>query len=336
MREPSRAAEASRAVEPFRPAAPPPEHPVHEHPVHDHDDHVADAFFRDPDKPVIDVWEEELKGPTMSRGSRRAMLASIGIFAVSAISITAYSVYHNVIMPAPAELGAIAGDVPAVLPTPIHARQPSAAEPETQLLAATDPTVPAQAVGALPATSMRASLLGGPRLMDAPKEEPTSATPARAPEAAPAPARADDAKPEPELPEPPAEAFAVEPSDESPSSAGGATYDELVELGQSLNRRNRGAEAGEAFRRALWKDPDGTSALSGLALVYLNTEENQLARTYAQRAVKADATNAEGWIVLGAALEILGDKAASQDAYRNCVATGSGPYLVQCKQVVRN
>ena len=119
------------------------------------------------------------------------------------------------------------------------------------------------------------------------------------------------------------------------ATSGAPTYDELVEAGRSLSKRNRRVEASEAFRRALLKSPQGSAALSGLSYVYLNADENQNARTYAQRAVQSDVTNAEGWIVLGAALEMLGDRAGAQDAYRNCVAHGQGPYLLECRRVLR-
>jgi predicted Zn-dependent protease len=125
------------------------------------------------------------------------------------------------------------------------------------------------------------------------------------------------------------------PSDEAPSATGGPTYDELVAVGRALSKKNRRVEASEAFRRALVQSPQGSAALSGLGFVYLNAEENQNAKEYAQRAVQADASNAEGWIVLGAALELLGDRAGAKDAYRNCVERGQGPYLNECRRVAR-
>jgi predicted Zn-dependent protease len=138
-------------------------------------------------------------------------------------------------------------------------------------------------------------------------------------------------------PEPLLVASADEPGHPSggvPTSAsGGPTYDELVAVGRALSKKNKRLEASEAFRRALIQSPQGSAALSGLGYVYLNADEKQHAREYAERAVLADASNAEGWIVLGAALELLGDRAGARDAYKNCVERGQGPYLTECRRV---
>jgi tetratricopeptide (TPR) repeat protein len=132
-----------------------------------------------------------------------------------------------------------------------------------------------------------------------------------------------------------AESDAPTDEEEAPSASGGPTYDELVSVGRALSKKNRRVEASEAFRRALVQSPQGSAALSGLGFVYLNADERQNAKEFAQRAVQADASNAEGWIVLGAALEMLGDRAGAKDAYRNCVERGQGPYLNECRRVAR-
>jgi len=355
-----------------------------------HDDPLAHAFFEQSDELADELDEHEVIHQ-LSRGSRRAMYASVGIFAVSIVAIGGYSIYQNWIMPAPVELGASTLDIPAVpiAPAPsalpqgfvqhrsAAALQAPVAETETQLLAATNPAsvnAPAQQVVAAQAPAAAAASTGSvvaqartlaPSVASAlvvPAADPAAATPAPATAelkpvvqpanvqfantVAPAPA----AKPvevalavtKLAVPLSAAKAeLAVKPDtdaptdEEAPSATGGPTYDELVSVGRALTKKNRRGEASEAFRRALAQSPQGSAALSGLGFVYLNADEKQNAKEYAQRAVQADASNAEGWIVLGAALEMLGDRAGAKDAYRNCVERGQGPYLNECRRVAR-
>jgi hypothetical protein len=72
-----------------------------------------------------------------------------------------------------------------------------------------------------------------------------------------------------------------------------------------------------------------------LAFGYLNRGRNNDASTYAARAVEIDPTNSEGWIVLGAGKSELGDRKAAKEAYRKCVELGRGPYVAECKRMVR-
>lgn len=375
-----------------------------------HDDPLANAFFERSER-HDEVFDDTYVIHQLSRGSRRAMYASLGIFGVSIVCISVYSIYQNWVMPAPVELGATLADIPAVpQPVPAHAASaptrwqaaqpapqsaavaPTAPGTETQLSAATNaaqaeapaqaatPTasLPAQSTGSLAAApsvvqgSTLAILAARPAAANAAPEGVASAhlranaqQLSAAPQAvsavpqvanvaqnvAPQAANAGlQAKPVESVVRPIARdeapvaapdemqvASAVErdrPSGGLPTSArGGPTYDELVEVGRALSKKNKRVEASEAFRRALIQSPQGSTALSGLGFVYLNADEKQHAREYAQRAVLADASNAEGWIVLGAALELLGDRAGARDAYRNCVEWGQGPYLVECRRV---
>ena len=59
------------------------------------------------------------------------------------------------------------------------------------------------------------------------------------------------------------------------------------------------------------------------------------AKQFGARAVEVDPTNAEGWIVLGAALESLRDRAGARDAYTKCAELGTGPYAHECKRLAR-
>ncbi len=349
-----------------------------------HDDPLAHAFFEESDK-LDDELDEHEVIHQLSRGSRRAMYASVGIFAVSIVAIGGYSIYQNWIMPAPVELGASTLDIPAlpIAPAPVaalpqafvvqgsvSAAHPPAAATETQLSAATsapavNPAAPqpldvaapptgAMAVEARPTAPSVAGASVAPALAAAPAPKP-AVQPAPA-VTAPAAVQFANAAPLPAAP--PVEAAPAvsqhavpvsagkaqlalkadtdAPTDEeAPSVSGGPTYDELVSVGRALSKKNRRVEASEAFRRALVQSPQGSAALSGLGFVYLNADEKQNAKEYAQRAVQSDASNAEGWIVLGAALEMLGDRAGAKDAYRSCVERGQGPYLNECRKVAR-
>jgi tetratricopeptide (TPR) repeat protein len=399
------------------------------------DDPLANAFFErsEPD----DVFDDNYVIHQLSRGSRRAMYASLGIFAVSIVCIGTYTIYQNWVMPAPVELGATVADIPAVpVPDPAHVapasvrwhaaqlapqvpvRAPeSALGTETQLSAATQPAVQfdvqgsaksalrmnaaqaaaAQSAGAQPAAAAQLAaaqpVAAQPAAAQAPGAQPAPARPPAAQLAAAQPAAAQPSAAQPPAAQPatqpsaqlaaaqptPAAAQPVaargtitnapaaaqvqasaksvdlataaresepvqvasaaeldHPSGGLPTSAsGGPTYDELVAVGRALSKKNKRVEASEAFRRALVQSPQGSAALSGLGYVFLNADEKQNAREYAQRAVQADASNAEGWIVLGAALELLGDRAGARDAYRKCVERGQGPYLNECRRVAR-
>jgi hypothetical protein len=113
------------------------------------------------------------------------------------------------------------------------------------------------------------------------------------------------------------------------------TFDELLAVAHSFVRRGNNQTALDAFEHALRVRPDAPSALSGKALTYLNLEDTQSAKLYASRAVAADPTNSEGWIVLGAAEEQLGSRDAAREAYRHCAEQGVGSYVVECRQLVR-
>jgi tetratricopeptide (TPR) repeat protein len=78
-----------------------------------------------------------------------------------------------------------------------------------------------------------------------------------------------------------------------------------------------------------------STVLSGLAYGALNRGRNKDAAAYAERAVEADPTNSEGWIVLGAARFQLGDHRGAREAYRRCVDVGRGSYVVECRRMLR-
>jgi Tfp pilus assembly protein PilF len=77
-----------------------------------------------------------------------------------------------------------------------------------------------------------------------------------------------------------------------------------------------------------------SSVSSRLAFGYLNRGKNPEAATFAARAVEADPSNSEGWIVLGAARQSLGDRKGANDAYRKCAELGRGEYVPECKKML--
>jgi Flp pilus assembly protein TadD len=82
-------------------------------------------------------------------------------------------------------------------------------------------------------------------------------------------------------------------------------------------------------------DPASSFALSRVAYLHLQAGDDARARQYAARAVELDATSSEGWIVLGAALEALRDRAGARAAYQQCAATGAGEYAAECRRLAR-
>ena len=88
------------------------------------------------------------------------------------------------------------------------------------------------------------------------------------------------------------------------------------------------------YQQALALNPQGTEALSGLAMLLLNQGKNAQARDRAREAVRVDANNSEAWIVLGAAYTALGDAAAARTAYAKCAAA-TGKYVSECRRMMR-
>jgi Flp pilus assembly protein TadD len=85
--------------------------------------------------------------------------------------------------------------------------------------------------------------------------------------------------------------------------------------------------------------PQGVDALSGLAMLYLNQGKNPQARDRARVATELDTSNAEAWIVLGAALDALGARSEARDAYQKCASLpleGDGArYVGECRRLLR-
>lgn len=81
--------------------------------------------------------------------------------------------------------------------------------------------------------------------------------------------------------------------------------------------------------------PESAAQLSRKAFGYLNKGRNGDAAKFAARALEADNSNSEAWIVLGAARFELGDHKGAKDAYRSCVERGRGGYVAECRRMLR-
>jgi predicted Zn-dependent protease len=71
------------------------------------------------------------------------------------------------------------------------------------------------------------------------------------------------------------------------------------------------------------------------AMRALNAGQPRDARRIAQQAVTDHPERANGWIVLGAANDALGDHAAPLTAYANCSARASGARVAACRALAR-
>jgi tetratricopeptide (TPR) repeat protein len=102
--------------------------------------------------------------------------------------------------------------------------------------------------------------------------------------------------------------------------------------------RGRASQRIELYERALQIRPDGVEALSNLALLLLNRgrgDDLRRARDFAERASQLDPSNALAWLVLGASRDALRDRAGAREAYLRCVERGTGPYVRECRAMVR-
>ena len=110
------------------------------------------------------------------------------------------------------------------------------------------------------------------------------------------------------------------------------TYEEQLELARSLKR---GSPAVEAYRQAVALNPDGSDALAELALLMLNRQRNMEAARLAKRAAEVDPHNSLAWVTLGSARQQMRDGDGARRAYRSCVRKGRGPYVAECRAMLR-
>jgi len=66
-------------------------------------------------------------------------------------------------------------------------------------------------------------------------------------------------------------------------------------------------------------------------------ERNRAAEavTLATQSVAGDPSDAEAWLILGAAYDAQHDLAHERDAYRSCIQQGKGPRVAECRALLR-
>jgi CheY-like chemotaxis protein len=174
-----------------------------------------------------------------------------------------------------------------------------------------------------------------PQPLAAPQEQP----PADLPEPDPALAAAAQTDvPDPTQPaNEPSEA--AEPSEPpGPTTvAGGDALDAaaVLEKARRLDDQGKQKQALELYESAAQRLPVNSTVVGRLAFAYLNRGRDADAVRFAERAVELDPTNSEGWIVLGAGRQQLGDRKAAKEAYKQCAEIGKGVYLAECKRLTR-
>jgi tetratricopeptide (TPR) repeat protein len=115
----------------------------------------------------------------------------------------------------------------------------------------------------------------------------------------------------------------------------GPPASELIAQGRELERTGKRAEALALYEKALVAAPNDPVLLARMAFNHLNRGDNQRAADFAQRAAAVDPQSSEAWIVLGAALDGLGNRPGARDAYKRCVELGKGEYVEECRRMVR-
>ena len=59
-----------------------------------------------------------------------------------------------------------------------------------------------------------------------------------------------------------------------------------------------------------------------------------MAADLARQATAANPADAEAWLTLGGAYDMMGNKAAAKGAYKSCVTKGQGPQVAECKALL--
>jgi hypothetical protein len=124
------------------------------------------------------------------------------------------------------------------------------------------------------------------------------------------------------------------PAPEAAPAAASASYEALIEQAT----RGRSAQRIELYQQAIAVNPSGSEALSQLSFLLLNRGRGtdvEMARDHARRATEVDATNALAWLVLGASLDSLRDRAGARAAYQQCVEHGTGRHVGECRAMLR-
>ena len=297
---------------------------------------TSDFFATPPKQEPVEAWQP-LAEP-MARGARRAMIATGLSFGVSMLGIGVFVLYHQVLMPRPVELGGatLTQELPTIPPIEPQPSQLAPAPPKPavtpgQASASQDEKTPADAPTAtggsaqpLPteAAAEPAADAHGSEATPLAGEDPSGRGNAQ-PAESPGVEEATSMEPTVQVPVP-----------TTPMEADG-DYVEMLNAANTLFRRGRHKESLQAYHRALALRPSGAQALSKIAYLELNRGKKDVAKEYATRAVTSDPTNSEGWIVLGASLEAMRDRAGALAAYEKCSQLGTGTYVVECRRLAR-
>ncbi len=287
---------------------------------------VSDDFFGAELYPTQDTgepenWDDLKIAEPISASTRRAMVATAAILGGFLLLGGAYLFVQKVVMPQPEQLG---GPPPvATLPTPIAAPEPAEA-PFAAPPAPVAPPDPALADPALADPALAAAPVEGeaiPEGVAPPTDDPTA--PTEAPAAAPAAVAAVV----PPAAAPPVAAPAVAaPAVAAPAAATGDVAS-LLEAAKQL----RGARKLAALNDLAAANPSNAEVLAVLGFEYLQRSDNRRALEFAARAVAIDPTSSQGWITVGSAQGGLGNRAASQAAYRSCAERGQGRFVRDCR-----
>ncbi len=173
-----------------------------------------------------------------------------------------------------------------------------------------------------------------------PVAQPVPPSPAPAQPAAPTPMQPSAAAPSAMPAEANAEPHAAAAADTAQPSAAAeagpaADATSLLSRAHKLEEQGKVKQALALYEQAATLLPTNSVVLGRLAFGYLNRGRDAAAAEYAARAVMTDPGNSEGWIVLGAAKDQLGDHKAAREAYKQCVALGRGEYVAECKRMMR-
>lgn len=298
---------------------------------------VTEAFFkaaghRPAAGEVDDFADLQRSLEPMSESSKRAMWATVGIFVGASAIIGAYWYYQNVHMPQPVALGR-AGPVEMPQPSALAPSLGRGAEPPLA-----PPVVERPASDQTPADSDRGEATVGARGEADQLAGTAAAAEVREGEGSSAGSSAG-ASPVPAAPSPEPspgstpESTLTSPSEtsESTPNAPSETYESLLEQALAARGANRQIPL---LERAIELRPTGSEALARLSYILVSRPGRanlERARDLAERATAVDPTNAQAWLVLGAARSELGDRVGARAAFEACVEQGQGRFVAECR-----
>ncbi|MBO6936355.1 MAG: DUF4388 domain-containing protein [Deltaproteobacteria bacterium] len=274
---------------------------------------VASDFFTAPSYEETiepDNWDDlDVTPKKLTGGDKKlAMITGIGVL-VFVLGFGGYWIYQNYIMPAPAEMNPRAtARLPEITPMQDDGYEDEGYEdetPEGESETEAAPTEGETAEGELAEGEAEGELAEGETAEGELAEGET--------------AEGETAEGE----------TAEGETAEVPAPTG--DYATLLEEANGLRGRRKEAK----LREAIDANPLGGEALTELAWILLNRGQYAEARDFSQRASTIDPTSSKAWITLGAARQSLRDQEGAMEAYRNCVETGTGQFVAECRRVLR-